>query len=139
VNRTELKDLAAILSAIADGAEWECFWASDGWGNPVGRDIEYCISHRVPIRLKERGDPASGGDLVRNARLELFESIEEIAQATGLLREAYNDLESNNSLSSAKLCADDALEIVSRLEAKFSGIAANLAKWIAFEEDGGDQ
>jgi hypothetical protein len=58
----DLKNLAAILSAVADGAEWECFWecgAQDdsiresGYGPPLGRDIEYCIANRIAIRLKD--------------------------------------------------------------------------------------
>jgi len=84
------------------------------------------------------GDDRLTSDMVREARLELFEAMEEICQATGLLREAYNDLDYNNSLGSARLCADDALEIVARMEAKFSEIAATLASWISYaEEEGG--
>ena len=84
------------------------------------------------------GNESITSDMVREARLELFEAMEEICEATGLLRESCNDLDFCNSLGSAKLCADDALEIVSRLEAKFSDIAATLSKWIACaEEEGG--
>jgi hypothetical protein len=53
MNKEELRELAGILLAIANGAEWECYWETDGWGHPVGRDIEYCISNRVRIRIKK--------------------------------------------------------------------------------------
>jgi hypothetical protein len=53
MNKEELRELAGILLAIANGAEWECYWKTDGWGHPVGRDIEYCIANRIPIRIKK--------------------------------------------------------------------------------------
>ena len=53
MNKHQLREMAATLLAIADGAEWECFWEADGWGDPLGRDIEYCISNRVRIRIKK--------------------------------------------------------------------------------------
>lgn len=57
MSRKELKALAATLNAIADGAEWECQWEVDGWGPPLGRDVEYCIANRILVRLKD-GAPA---------------------------------------------------------------------------------
>jgi hypothetical protein len=53
MNKDELRELAGILLAIANGAEWECYWETDGWGHPVGRDIECCIANRIPIRIKK--------------------------------------------------------------------------------------
>lgn len=62
MNKSELKKLAGIISAIADGAEWECWWESGededgnpipGYGPPLGRDVEYCIANRIEIRLKD--------------------------------------------------------------------------------------
>ena len=79
-------------------------------------------------------DPITS-DLVREARLELFETIEEISSATGLLRESYNDLDDNNNLLSATMTANDALEIIASLETKFSQIAASLASWIEYAEN----
>jgi hypothetical protein len=52
MNAAKLKQLGETLSAIAEGAEWECQW-EDGWAHPNGRDVEYCIANRVPIRLKQ--------------------------------------------------------------------------------------
>lgn len=120
----ELKILATRLSAIADGAEWECEWA-EGWGPPLGRDVEYCIAHRVPIRLKIS---EQGAQILLDARDELFGAIEEISQATMMLQEARTDL-LNGLESSAALCAMDALEITSSMELKFSEITARLVSW----------
>lgn len=61
MNREDLMELADMLHAIADGAEWECYWKDRededgnvrlGFGHPLGRDIEYCIAKRIPIRIK---------------------------------------------------------------------------------------
>lgn len=83
-------------------------------------------------------EEAITSDIVREARLGLFECIEEISGATGLLRESIDDLDNGNSVIGAALCADDALEIISRMETKFSEIAAELAKWIAYaQQEGG--
>jgi hypothetical protein len=49
----ELKRLGETLSAIAEGAEWECQWEEKGWAHPNGRDVEYCIANRIPIRIKQ--------------------------------------------------------------------------------------
>jgi hypothetical protein len=51
MNSTELKALAVVLNAVANGAEWECKWDGNGWGSPLGRDVEYCIVNRIPIRI----------------------------------------------------------------------------------------
>ena len=52
MNTDELKRLADILREIADGSEWECLW-EEGWSHPNGRDVEYCIANRIPIRIKQ--------------------------------------------------------------------------------------
>ena len=64
----------------------------------------------------------------REVRAELADTIEEIGQAMGLLREAITDTEAG-SVESAVLCGDDALEILSGLESKFSELAAKVAGW----------
>jgi hypothetical protein len=53
MNKEELRELAGILLAIADGAKWECYWSLHGWGLPLGRDIEYCIANRILIRIRK--------------------------------------------------------------------------------------
>jgi hypothetical protein len=57
MNLDELKDLAEVLTAIADGAEWECKWSADGWGDPLGRDVLYCVKSHIPIRIKPGQEP----------------------------------------------------------------------------------
>jgi hypothetical protein len=59
-------------------------------------------------------------------RKDLADTIEEIGQAMGLLREA-SDESSNGNDASAKLCADDALDILAGLESTFSALAARTA------------
>ena len=51
MNKEELKELAATLIGIADGKAWECMWG-EGFDNPCGRDVDYCLKMRIPIRLK---------------------------------------------------------------------------------------
>ena len=59
-------------------------------------------------------------------RKDLADTIEEIGQAMGLLREAADDA-GNGNLPAAGLCASDALEILSGLESTFSALAARCA------------
>jgi hypothetical protein len=59
-------------------------------------------------------------------RTDLADSIEDIGQAMALLRESQGDLDMQNE-PGAKITASDALEIISKLEAKFSGLAAQLS------------
>lgn len=76
-------------------------------------------------------------DMVREVRLDLFETLEEIGSATGLLRESCDDFDHHSTLG-ATMCANDALEIVARMETRMSEIAARLAAWIEFaEQEGG--
>lgn len=83
------------------------------------------------------GDDKLTSDMVSEVRLDLFETIEEITSATGLLRESCNDFD-NDNLGGATMCANDALEIVARMETRMSEIAARLATWIEFaEKEGG--
>lgn len=63
----------------------------------------------------------------KSVRDQLADSIEDIGNAMALLRESSVDADSGN-LQGAKLCASDALEIISGLEADFSEMAATLAK-----------
>lgn len=59
-------------------------------------------------------------------RKDLADTIEEIGQAMGLLRESDDELQNGNH-GGAFMCASDALEILSSLEATFSALAARLA------------
>ena len=59
-------------------------------------------------------------------RKDLADTIEEIGQAMGLLREADDELTNNND-TGAWRCASDALEILSALETTYSALAARLA------------
>ena len=68
----------------------------------------------------------------REVRGELTETIEEIGQAMGLLREAIDDAD-NGNIPGGQMCGSDALEILSSLEAKFSGMAAKIAAWAELE------
>lgn len=61
------------------------------------------------------------------ARAALANTIEEIGQAMGLLREAITDATEEGNPQAAALCASDALEIIARLEATYSEITAQLA------------
>lgn len=66
-------------------------------------------------------------DIIPNViRRDLADTIEEIGQAMVLLREA-SDEQSNGNMGGAKMCADDALEILSGLESTFSALAARTA------------
>jgi len=62
-------------------------------------------------------------------RSELADTIEDIGSALGLLREATNDAELGN-MHMAKNAADDALDLISELEGKFSKIGQQLAIWM---------
>ena len=64
----------------------------------------------------------------RQVRAELADTIEEIGSAMGLLREAIDDTETGNE-PGGKMCASDALAILSELETRFAEMAAKLAKW----------
>lgn len=70
----------------------------------------------------------------REVRANLADSLEDIGSAMGLLREAVNDADSGN-VQGGKLCASDALEILSILESKFSQMAATLARWSEATDD----
>lgn len=64
----------------------------------------------------------------RGVREELVDTIEEIGQAMGLLREATGDAEAGNEIG-AKMSGSDALFILSELEGKFAAMAAKLGRW----------
>ena len=80
-------------------------------------------------------DNSMTSDMVREARLDLFDVIEEISQATGLLRESYIEFDGNCEVG-AVMCANDALEIVARIESELSLIGVRLAGWIEMFEKG---
>lgn len=61
-------------------------------------------------------------------RKDLADTIEEIGQAMGLLREASDSI-ANGNAEGGKMAADDALDILSDLEATFSALAARTAKF----------
>jgi hypothetical protein len=64
----------------------------------------------------------------REIRGELSDTIEDIGSAMGLLREAINDTTAG-AIQSGKMCGNDALEIISLIEIRFSNIVAKLARW----------
>jgi hypothetical protein len=64
----------------------------------------------------------------REIRQQLADTLEEIGQAMGLLREAAEDIDDENE-GGAKVCASDALEIVASLESIFSDLAAKIARF----------
>jgi len=61
-------------------------------------------------------------------RSKLADTIEDIGEAMGLLRESIEDAEHGN-IGGSKLAASDALEIISTLESRFSQLTADLARW----------
>lgn len=75
----------------------------------------------------------------REVRRDLAETIEDIGQAMGLIREAIDDTDRGN-IGGGQMCGSDALEILASLEAKFSGMAAKMAAWSEQEhhEDAGE-
>jgi len=70
----------------------------------------------------------------REVRAELAETLEEIGQAMGLLREASGDAAAGNVIG-AKMSGSDALYLLSELEGKFSAMAAKLGRWSEAGED----
>jgi hypothetical protein len=64
----------------------------------------------------------------REIRRELADTIEDIGQAMGLLREAVNDTDAGNEIG-GQMCGSDALAILAGLESSFSDMAARLAAW----------
>jgi hypothetical protein len=66
MNSYELYDLGCLLQSIAHGEEWECEWAKGGWGPPLGRDVEYCLFNRIPIRLKEIAETVTKDEPIDN-------------------------------------------------------------------------
>jgi hypothetical protein len=64
----------------------------------------------------------------KNVRTELCNSVEEIGQAMGLLREAITENDNGNH-GGGQICASDAVEILAGLESKFSMMTAKLSTW----------
>lgn len=71
---------------------------------------------------------AKSKSIPREVRDQLADTLEDIGSAMGLLRESSDDADRGN-VPGAKMCASDALEIISGLESRFSVIAAYLANW----------
>jgi len=64
----------------------------------------------------------------REVRAELMDTVEEIGQALGLLREAATDADAGN-VTGGMMSGSDALFILSELEGKFAAMCAKLARW----------
>ncbi len=109
MNREELKELARIIDEIADGAQWECMW-EHGWDHPGGRDVEYCIANRIPIRIKPKKTTASAMDVA--------ETIMKLCE--GIPPEAQNKV--------IEMDADDLLELAQDWERKNHLLVMVLAK-----------
>jgi hypothetical protein len=110
VNREELKELGQTIDAIADGAEWECLWELGNWGHPGGRDVEYCIANRIPIRLKPEKTTASA----MNVALTIMSLCE------GIPPEAQNKC--------IEMDADDLLKLAEDWQSKNNLLCKILAK-----------
>lgn len=67
---------------------------------------------------------------LRELRHQLTDTLEDFGQVLGFLREATADAE-RGSMESAALVANDALELLSSLEAQYSAHAARLARLIS--------
>ena len=61
------------------------------------------------------------------ARFDLLDLYEDLGSAAGLLREAEGDAV-HGSTTSAMLCVDDALCVISTVETQVSALAAKLAQ-----------
>jgi len=72
--------------------------------------------------------------IIRQVRQDLGDSIEDIGQAMGLLREAIDDAE-RDCIRGAQLCASDVVDILSGLELKMSQLTATLCKFADSEEE----
>jgi hypothetical protein len=82
MNKSELETLGKTLIAIAGGAEWECMWG-DGWAHPSGRDIEHCVTMRIPIRLVESDAPNPPESTVQTI-CELYNGLPEHSIAAAI-------------------------------------------------------
>jgi hypothetical protein len=69
-------------------------------------------------------------DIPREIRHQLADTLEDIGQAMGLLRETCDDLDGGNPEGGA-MCASDAQEILGNLEATYSSLSARLANFVA--------
>jgi hypothetical protein len=63
---------------------------------------------------------------LNHIRRDLADTLEDIGSAMGLLREADDEISNGNS-QGGKMCASDALDLVSGLEATFSALASRIA------------
>ena len=69
----------------------------------------------------------ASADWLAGVRADLGNTVEDIGQALGLLREACNDMDQGNE-QGAKMSASDAGDILAELECTFSGLAARVAR-----------
>lgn len=67
-------------------------------------------------------------DVPREVRWDLMESLEDIGSAIGLLREAIYDVDEGN-VRGGKTVGSDALNLLTSLEERFSGMVERLAEW----------
>lgn len=65
-------------------------------------------------------------ETISEARLDLLDLLEEVGSAAGLLREGEGDAFHGSPIN-AMLCVDDALCVISTVEAQASALAAKLA------------
>ena len=71
-------------------------------------------------------NPVNKASSPNQIRRDLTDTLEDIGSIMALLREADDDLQNGNPTSS-KMCASDALDLLSGLEATFSALAARTA------------
>jgi hypothetical protein len=69
---------------------------------------------------------------LRHQRDKLAEVFEDLGSIMGLLREAICDAEAGN-LPGAKMVAEDAIDLLSQQEVRFSEITSSLTRWIYSE------
>lgn len=69
---------------------------------------------------------------LRHQRDKLAEVFEDLGSIMGLLREAICDAEAGN-LPGARMVAEDAIDLLSQQEVRFSEITASLTRWIFSE------
>lgn len=73
-----------------------------------------------------KANPANKVSAPNKIRKDLSDTFEEIGSAMGLLREADDEF-TNGNREGSKMCASDALDLLSGLEATFSALAARTA------------
>ena len=67
-------------------------------------------------------------DVPRDVRFDLMESLEDVGSAMGLLREAIDAADVGDARG-GRMCGSDALNLLTSLEERFSGMVERLAEW----------